>query len=85
MVVCAQDGGVHAVVRLSMLRMMEYMEWVGLSMVKVYKVVYYGYDMYNSMQSGFVSLMSYMDGHGLRVRAGIQYSNRAYLCYDRLV
>ena len=50
-----------------MLRMMEYMEWVGLSMVKVYKVVYYDYDEYNAMQSGFVSPMSYMDGRGLRV------------------
>ena len=44
-------------------------------MVKVYRIVYYDYDMYSSMQSGFVSLMGYMDGHGLRVRAEIQQSN----------
>ena len=42
-------------------------------MVKVYKVVvYYDYGKYNAMQSGFVSLMGYMNGHGLRVRVEIQ-------------
>ena len=40
-----------------MLRMMEYMEWVGLSMVKVYKAACYDHDMYNFVQSRFVSLM----------------------------
>jgi hypothetical protein len=64
---------IHAIE--AVLEMMEYMQWVGSSMVKVYRIVYYGYDKYNAMQSGFVSLMGYMDGHGLRVRAEIQYSN----------
>ena len=55
---CGQGDGVYAVVR--------------LSMVKVYKVVHYDYDMYSAMQSRFVSLVSYVHGHGLRVRAEIQ-------------
>ena len=46
-----------------------------LSMVNVYSVVYYGYDKYNAMQSGFVSLVSYVHGNGLRVRVEIQWSS----------
>ena len=46
-----------------------------LSMVKVYSVGYYDYDKCNAMQSGFVSVMGYMDGNGLRVRAEIQWSS----------
>jgi len=46
----------------TVLKRLEYMQWVGLSWVKVYSVVYYDYDMYSSMQSGFVSHMSYIHG-----------------------
>ena len=57
-VVHAQDDGVYGVGR--------------LSMVKVYSVVYYDCDKCNAVQSGFVSLVSYVHGNGLRVRAEIQ-------------